>query len=248
MAISWLTAFFDLPASALPTSCAFWQRVTRSTLSPLRGSRAAFATLIPEDEDAFLSVQRVDGRGSGCHLGVHVDEIDTVVFQALSLGATAADGPSPIPVLRSPAGLPFCVVGHHGENRRPPPLAWPTGHHSLVDQVCVDIPPTFSTTSATSGRRSPAGSTVVARVSNFVTWPAPPRTPLRILLQRLDDQNVEEAAGHLDMATSDVTLERQRHEALGATVVAEFPDWMTLRDPNGLTYCITRRDPDTGTL
>lgn len=76
----------------------------------------------------------------------------------------------------------------------------------------------------------------------------PPRTPLRILLQRLDDQNVEEAAGHLDMATSDVTLERQRHEALGATVVAEFPDWMTLRDPNGLTYCITRRDPDTRTL
>jgi hypothetical protein len=76
----------------------------------------------------------------------------------------------------------------------------------------------------------------------------PPRMPLRILLQRLDHQDVEEAAGHLDLATSDVTLERQRHEALGATVLAEFPDWMTLRDPNGLTYCITRRNPDTGTL
>ncbi|MHB8296686.1 MAG: VOC family protein [Acidimicrobiales bacterium] len=248
MPIRWLAAFFDLPAEALPTSCTFWQRVTGSTLSPPRGSRAEFATLIPEGGDAFLRVQRVDGRGSGYHLDVHVDEVDTVVSQALSLSATAADGPSPVPVLRSPAGLTFCVVGHQGEDRRPPPLAWPAGHRSLVDQVCVGIPPQVFDDEcdfweALTGWEHRTGSRPEVRY-----LARPPRMPLRILLQRLDDQNVDTATGHLDLATSDATLERQRHTALGTTVLAEFPDWTTLRDPNGLAYCITRRNPDTGTL
>jgi len=166
--------FFYLPAEALATGCTFWQRVTGSTLSPPRGSRNEFATLIPEDGDAFLRVQRVDRPGSGYHLDVHVDEIDTAVSQALSLGATAADGPSPVSVLWSPAGMTFCVVAHHGEARRPPPLAWAAGHRSLVDQVCVDIPPQVFDDEcdfweALTGWERRTGSR-----SEFVTWPALP--------------------------------------------------------------------------
>lgn len=248
MVVRWLTVFFDLPAEALATGCTFWQRVTGSTLLPLRGSRSEFATLIPEGGDAFLRVQRVDGPGSGYHLDLHVDEIDTVVSQALSLGATVADGPSPVRVLRSPAGLTFCVVAHDGEATRPPPLAWPAGHRSLVDQVCVDIPLQIFDDEcdfweALTGWEHRTGSR-----PEFRYLARPPSMPLRILLQRLDDRHADVATCHLDLATSDVTLERQRHEALGATVLAEFPDWMTLRDPNGPTYCITRRNPDTGTL
>lgn len=248
MSVRWLTVFFDLPAEALAASCAFWQRVTGSTLSPPRGSRAEFATLIPEGGDAFLRVQRVDGDVSGHHLDVHVDEVDTFVSQALSLGAIAADGPSPVPVLRSPAGLTFCVVGHHGEAGRPSPLAWPGGHRSLVDQVCVDVPTRVfdgecDFWEALTGWECRAGSR-----PEFRYLARPSRMPLRILLQRVDDQDVDAATCHLDLAASDVILERQRHEALGATVLAEFPDWVTLRDPNGLAYCITRRNPDTGTL
>jgi len=248
MPIRWLTAFFDLPAEALPTSCTFWQQVTGSTLSPARGSGAELATLVPEEGDAFLSVQQVDGRGSGYHLGVHADEVDNLVSQALSLRATAADGPSPFPVLRSPAGLTFCVVGHHGEVRRPQPLAWPAGHRSLVDQICVDIPPQVFDEEcdfweALTGWEHRTGSR-----PELHHLARPPGMPLRILLQRLDDPDVDTATAHLDLATSDVVLERQRHEAFGASVLAVFPDWTTLHDPSGLAYCITRRNPDTGTL
>jgi hypothetical protein len=39
-----------------------------------------------------------------------------------------------------------------------------------------------------------------------------------------------------------------RHEALGAHRVREMEYWTTLRDPTGLEYCITIRDPDSGTV
>jgi Glyoxalase-like domain len=56
------------------------------------------------------------------------------------------------------------------------------------------------------------------------------------------------ATAHPDLACDDVDAETTRHEALGATVVRVMPNWTTLRDPAGLSYCITRRNPDTGTL
>jgi len=69
MPIRWLTAFFDLPAEAPPTSCTFWQRVTGSTVSPQRGSRAEFATLIPEGGD-----QIVEGDRRRARVATHLSE------------------------------------------------------------------------------------------------------------------------------------------------------------------------------
>ena len=39
-----------------------------------------------------------------------------------------------------------------------------------------------------------------------------------------------------------------RHLGLGAVVVRRMPVWVTLRDPAGLDYCVTGRDPETGLL
>jgi hypothetical protein len=62
---------------------------------------------------------------------------------------------------------------------------------------------------------------------------------------------LEQADGsraHLDLACDNMLAERTRHEAFGATTVRSTTNWTTLRDPAGMEYCITRRNPDTGTL
>ncbi len=72
--------------------------------------------------------------------------------------------------------------------------------------------------------------------------------PLRLLLQRLDKAVAGHGRGHLDLACNDVPAECRRHLPLGASLVREMPKWTTLADPTGLEYCVTRRDPTTGTL
>ena len=72
--------------------------------------------------------------------------------------------------------------------------------------------------------------------------------PLRLLLQRLDDDPDAPCRAHLDLACDDVAAEQDRHEALGAVVVRQMPNWTTLPDPTRLAYCVTRRNPSTGTL
>jgi hypothetical protein len=72
--------------------------------------------------------------------------------------------------------------------------------------------------------------------------------PLRLLLQRLDDDPDAPCRADLDLACDDVAAEQDHHEALGAVVVRQMPNWTTLPDPTRLAYCITRRNPSTGTL
>lgn len=74
----------------------------------------------------------------------------------------------------------------------------------------------------------------------------PAGLPLRILLQRLG--TVRPAAAHLDLACSDVDAVRAHHETLGATAVGRGARWTVMRDPAGSVYCLTGRDPATGSL
>src|SRR5439155_27025838 len=68
----------------------------------------------------------------------------------------------------------------------------------------------------------------------------PEGMPLRLLLQRLDDGP---AGAHLDLACDDADEEAVIHTALGASVAYQGKGWITLRDPAGLRYCVTRRKP-----
>src|SRR4051812_7423425 len=105
--IRWTTAFLDLPPPAFDAGAAFWCATTGSTLSPARGSRGEFATLLPPDGDAYLRVQRLDDGPARVHLDLHVDDVDASAAQALALGATEVAQPGHV-VLASPGGFPFC--------------------------------------------------------------------------------------------------------------------------------------------
>ncbi len=169
---------------------------------------------------------------------------------ALALGAQVrADGGDGVVVLASPGGFVFCLVRHGGEARRPTPLRWPGGQRSLVDQLCIDVPPAAFESeqrfwAALTGRELYSSSqraySVLAR---------PPEQPIRLLLQRLDEAEPgQPVTAHLDLSCDDADAEADRHVALGARVVRQMPYWVTLEDPTGRHYCVTRRDPDVGTL
>lgn len=248
MTVRWLTAFIDRPAATFDAATRFWSDVTAATSSPPRGDHGEFATLIPGDGDAFLRVQRVvDGPG-GAHLDVHVDDIPATARRAVELGATALTTHDDVVVLRSPAGLPFCVVRHAGESRRPPPVTPPASSvRTLVDQLCIDTPPDdhggecVFWSALTEWEQRPTSR------PEFTSLQRARAMPLRLLLQRLDRvEDDPQATAHLDLACDDVEAAAADHERLGARVQGRHEQWITLTDPSGVRYCLTRRDPDTG--
>ena len=243
--ILWLTAFIDLPPGPAEPAAAFWQAVTGSTLSARRGDRSQFVTLLPASGDAYLRAQTVLSGPGGGHLDLHSGEPEAVADRALSLGATERFREPGLVVLTSPAGIGFCAVEHDGEAVRPAPVVRADGTRSLVDQLCLDVPaPEYDREcefwAALTGWALRSGSRPEFR---YLELPA--GMPLRLLLQRLD---AGPAGVHLDLACDDVGAEAAVHTTLCATVWSRRDNWTTMRDPAGLLYCLTRRDPATGRL
>ena len=239
-----MTASLDVPVDRFEPECRFWEAVTATKGSPRPEGEST--TLVPDAGDAYLRMQPTITGPGRCHLEIHTDA-PALAETAVDLGGRIERQAAGAIVARSPAGLHFCVVAWHGEKRRPSPEVWAEGQRSLVDQLCIDIPPDAFDDECDfwaelTGWEHRAGG------PGFRYLPRPAGMPLRLLLQRLDDPRVTSARSHLDLACSDVAAECQRHEALGATVAYEGRVWTTLHDPAGIVYCITRRDPHTGTL
>lgn len=239
----WLTAFLDRPADSFETAVQFWTTVTGSSLSAARGVHDEFATLLPPDGDAYLRVQRLQDGPPGSHLDVHVNDLGAFAAAAVEAGASEDARHDDVVVLRSPAGLPWCVVEHHGERTRPAAQRTAdAGAVHLVDQLCIDIPPSrydqecafWSRVTGWQLRRS-------STASEFSHLVRPGWCPLRLLLQRRFDEGP--ARAHLDLASSDVALAANHHVRLGASVEAVYENWTVLKDPSGAAYCITARDP-----
>jgi hypothetical protein len=223
---TWITAFLDFRPEAYDAGVEFWEGVTGFSVSPSRGERGEFATLVPPEGDAYLRVQRVEEGPGGVHLDVHRPGQD---FE----------------VRRSPGGFTYCEVSEP-LSRRPPMVTWPGGHRSQVDQVCLDIAPGayeeecefWQDLIGLPLRQS-------TYFEEFRTLVRPADQPLRILLQRVGDDRTRVTA-HLDVYTTDRAAETRRHVALGAGVLREHEHFTVLTDPTGAAYCITPRDDETG--
>jgi hypothetical protein len=245
MDIRWIWAFLDLPEERADGEVKFWRAVTRSELSPWRGDRSEFATLLPAEGDPWVKVQRVGGAG-----GVHVDlevgvPLPEAAERAVRLGAQVVSELDDVVVCRSPGGFAFCLTAwdpastsHGGQVRR--------GAQSLLDQVCLDMPQnryaaevTFWS-ALTGWAVDPNGA---EDEFERLAWPA--GLPVRFLLQRLEEQDGQVRA-HVDLSAVDRAAEVARHVALGAREVGPGRGWTVLVDPAGMTYCVTDRHPLTG--
>ena len=244
--VRWMTAFLDLPQEVADQGVDYWQQVTGSTPSAWRGDHQ-FVTLLPKDGDAYLRLQATRLGPPGCHLDLHVADVVAAAEAAEGLGARVVFTEPGLVVLRSPDGLPFCFVDHDGEARRPAPVRWPSGHRSLVDQLCLDIPPDRYDAECAFWAGLTGWQAKSASYPEFRYLVRPSGMPLRLLLQRLESAPPgASTTAHVDLACDNVAAEVTRHEALGATVVRRTDAWVTLRDTAGLEYCVTRNDPGTG--
>lgn len=240
--IHWTYAFIDRPADRLDRALAFWTAVTGTELSKLRGERDEFVTLVPQAAaDACVKVQGVDSGTGGAHLDFSVADVAEFVESARRSGAEVAALHDGWAVLRSPTGQLFCAVPWHGESVRPPVVAG-----SRLDQVCLDIAPSMYDAETAFWAVLTGWNVLPGALSQFRALQPPPGLPIRVLLQRVDDERP--ATAHLDLACSDRKAVRIRHEGIGATFVADGTHWTVMRDPAGGTYCLTGRDPETGRL
>lgn len=244
----WVTVFVDLEPTAWERGTSFWAQVTGSTLSALRGEDREFGTLLPADGDAHLKVQRRAEGATRRHLDLHVADPVAAAERAEGLGAEVrVRSEHGYVVLDSPGGLPFCFVGHPAGTRTRP-VTWPAAHRSLLDQVCLDVPPgRFEDEVAFWAALTGWEPRTSAVSGDFVPLTRPIEQPWRFLLQRTGDDRPT-ATAHLDLAADDRVAEVERHVALGAVVESEHAYWTVLRDPVGSAYCVTDRDPGTGML
>ena len=239
----WMTSFLDFPEEGYEAGADFWSAVTGYKRSAPRGDHDRVR------DPGAPAGHRLPARPAGrltrrprIHLDLSVDDLGAAVDDAVGLGAGVVDRPyDDVTIMSSPGGFVFCLVpGQAGE--RPAPGSWP-GRTSYVDQVCLDIPPSryddeLAFWAAVTGwrRRDPAPGSEFGRLTPG------PEQPLQLLLQRLDDEQ-NTVTAHLDWSASDHEAELAAHESAGAEVMARFEGWTVLRDPAGLTYCVTRRRP-----
>lgn len=237
----WFDVFLDLPRATFPVSVAYWSTVTGWAPSAPRGERDQFLTLRPENGTPWVKMQAVDG-GPRLHLDVASPDRASMRARVLELGAEPAWQYDDVPVLRSPGGLLFCltIVGEDPQMAR--------GGTSILDQVCLDIPPRYFETEVAFWRDLSGREVTVGRYEHFARLVDPdPAAPVRFLLQRVDDDRPHTTA-HPDLAVVDRELETRRHLDLGAQVISVNEAWTVLRAPDGLVYCLTDRDPLTGAV
>jgi glyoxalase superfamily protein len=243
---TWVTAFLEFPAASFDAATAFWRAVTGSGLSAPRGELGEAATLLPRHGDPYLKVKRVDRSVGGIQLDLHTDDMPALVGHAKECGADGQFRVGDYTALTSPGGYPFRVVIHPAGTTVPSPVPW-WGGLSIVDQVCLDIPGPLHEAETEFWSRLTGWEHAEGRFPEFSSLERPAGQPLRLLLQRLDSDDGPVRA-HLDLSSSDRLAEVVRHRSIGAELVREPGHWTVLRDPAGLEYCVTDRDPTTGTL
>lgn len=234
----WIQIFLDVPRETWGTSIDFWSGVTGWTASQARGQAGQFVTLVPPSGPGWVKLQAIDGQP---RVHLDLDAADRAAAQRLSIGLGAEpqwvyEG---VPIMRSPGGLLFChTVGAAGRLDRSDPLR-------VLDQVCIDIPGSLWESEIAYWRDVTGRDLTKGGEPEFAFLGED--GAVRVLLQRLeDDEGLVRA--HVDFAVADRDAETRRHEELGAELVQVFDWWTVLRAPDGHVYCLTDRDPDTGSV
>ena len=182
------------------------------------------------------------GRDEGpsrIHLDLHVEDPDAAADRAVLLGAAVVVRHElGYVVLTSPAGITFCFVTHPAAVR-PAPASWPGGR-SVVDQICLDVPPSAYDLECDFWAAVLDWELSDARLPQFRRLRGPGTMALRFLLQRLDSE--DPAGAHVDLGADPRAAEVARHQGLGAELVSDHDVWTVLRDPAGSRYCVTERD------
>jgi hypothetical protein len=177
------------------------------------------------------------------HLDLESDTPEATVDDAIGLGAELTGRHDRWQSLRSPGGLPFCVL--QAERREAPqPITFADGHRARMVQICIDSPRSVHATEVDFWRALLPGRWNSSGAAEFAgKWHDDAGSPLQLLFQQLDETGGSTRA-HLDQGTDNVAVEVRRLVNLGASSVGPGDGWHVLRDVAGLPFCVTGNSPE----
>ena len=231
----WLTVFLDYPAAEFDAGVGFWRAGTGYALSTARGDGGEFATLVPSAGSDYLRVQRIGDGPTRLHLDVHVTDLWSTAAAAEAAGAELVEASTGGHlVLRTPAGFTFCLVMQEAAVV-PPAATWPSGHHSRVNQLCLDVPRQRYTREVEFFRGLLGGRWSEVDAPETALRPAD-GYPIDVRLQPAELS--KSVTSHLHVVTDDVDAEVARLAALGARPRAARPGKTILEAPGGTALCV----------
>jgi hypothetical protein len=240
-----LHAVIDAPDDQHATARWFWSAATGwPTGAPWPG-HPEFCSFEPPSGTAYLHLQRLQeaARPPRVHVDVEADDAAGFVERAVGLGAAPVAEHDRWRTLRSPGGLPFCVLPARA-HRAVAPVTLPDGHRVRMVQVCIDSPRSVHDREVAFWRTLLAGRWVDSPAGEFAgKWHDDAGSPLQLLFQRLDESDGPVRA-HLDHCTDDVAAEVRRLVLLGAADLGRGRGWHVLRDPSGQVFCVTGNSPE----
>ena len=242
---TWLHAVLDLPADD-GGATAFWAEALGWPLGEPWPGHPELRSFTPPAGDAYLHRQTVAGPAA-VHLDLEVADVDAETRRLVALGAAPVRRTDGRQTLRSPGGLPLCLVAGRTHASRPAPLTTGGGHRRRLVQVCVDIPPQHLAVEAAFWRAALGWREVAIDDPEFLGRLVPPAgSALQVLLQRLGaDDGATATRAHLDLgAGGAVAADAALLQDLGATHLHDGSGFVALRDPAGLAFCTTGNDPD----
>ena len=249
----WLTAFLDLAGGGVPTAArqvlARGHRVRRCHRH--EASTASSPRWSPRPATTICGCSGSTSGPARIHLDLHVADPRAAADRAVVASARSRGGarPTGTSCSRSPGGLTFCFVAHPaarcGRPRRRGRRVtgrWSTRCASTCRGALYDVEAAFwaAVLEAEPERAAaPAGVLLAA---------ARPAAGARRAAAAAGPRGRARWAHTSTWAPATAPAEVARHVALGAELVVAEEFWTVLRDPAGLTYCITDRDPRTGRL
>jgi hypothetical protein len=251
--MTWVHVVVDLPGPLAGAGTRFWSAALGWPLGEAWSNHPEFRTFLPPAGDAYVLTQTLQQGEPRVHVDLEVADVAASAERLSLLGATNPRRGNGWQILRSPGGLPFCLIPADPHQSVPPSTAWADGHRTRLVQVCIDAPADLldrevefwqAALTAVSG---PAGQwTWRPSAEEFVGRLLPPTgCPVQFLFQRLGETDPGRTVrAHLDLGSDDREAEAQRLVGLGAERLWTGDGFVCLRDPVGLPFCVTGNPPD----
>jgi hypothetical protein len=240
--MSWVHAVIDAPAGEHAAVADFWGRVLRWPVGVPWDGHPELASFQPPAGTAYLHLQRVDGP-SGLHLDIESETPDDTVALAVDLGAEPVRRTESRRTLRSPGGLPFCVLQAR-DHDAPDAVTLDDGHRTRMVQVCVDAPRAVHDAEVAFWLALLPGRWIPSAGAEFAgKWHDDAGSPIQLLFQQLDEADGPVRA-HLDLGTDDLPAEVRRLRGLGAADLGPGRGWHVFTDVVGRPFCATENSPE----
>ena len=238
----WLHVFIDVAPDVAEESASYWSAVLGWPLGEPWPGLPEFRSFVPPEGDSYIH-QQVGDHGPRIHFDIEVDDRGTA-DRLVDLGAEVTgqfEGWCP---MRSPGGLPFCLI-HREEHLRPPAPDF-AGHRSRLVQICIDSPQSVYDQEVAFWRAATGWRWRDGNHDEFAGKLYPPiGSSVQLLFQRLgSDDPATTVRAHIDLGSDDVQAEADRLVGLGAGHLGRGRGWIVLRDPIGMVFCVTGNSPD----